>query len=97
MNALELNQQNFDRLKQKYKKLQDEVQNYSIYVSNLQKQRKRETNEMQLEILQNKYQIKILKEETMNQKEIIVKQTAEILNLKTSLSALCGEEINLEQ
>lgn len=94
MNALELNQQNFDRLKQKYKKLQDEVQNYSIYVSNLQKQ---ETNEMQLEILQNKYQIKILKEETMNQKEIIVKQTAEILNLKTSLSALCGEEINLEQ
>lgn len=78
--------------KERIKKMQKELDNYSLWSANFKKRYHQIENDLKLEIMQKDYMIKYLKDETQSQKDIICKQSAELMNLKQSLSVLCGIE-----
>ena len=85
----------------KQKKLYEELQRYRLFTQGLQKNLKKmylEAEETKLEKMQKDYDIHQLKQENQSQKDVICRQSTEILKLKRSLNALCGstQEFQLE-
>jgi len=73
--------------------LQQQLQNYSQYVTRLKNSFKRDYNEIKIEITQKDFELNNLKQQVKYQKELLVKQEKEIADLTQTLKLLCGEDL----
>jgi len=89
--------QDLIKSRKQIKKLQQQIEKYSKYCSNLQSSFKRINNELKIEISQKDFELGNLKQQIQSQHEQLMKQTEEIANLKKSLKVLCGEDLVIKE
>lgn len=94
---LSINKKNMNNQQEKQNNyisnLQQQLQNYSQYVTRLKNSFKRDYNEIKIEITQKDFELNNLKQQVKYQKELLVKQEKEIADLTQTLKLLCGEDL----
>ena len=81
----------------KYNALKEKYDNYVMYTNQFKKTSARHNQELKWDNFEKDKEIKYLRQQIVTQKETIEKQMIEIIQLKQSLSVLCGEEIEFKE
>ena len=74
-------------------KLQKDLENYRLYVTNVKNSFKRDYNDLKLQLTHKDFELYSLKQQLKNLQEKLIQREQEIKNLTTSLESLYGEDL----